>query len=175
MSSLREFSMAVMKKISNPYTFSFKVFPYFYFGFIAIFVALVFMGGGWQKEPGFLVVPCVMAVAGWVFMKVALNDLVDEVYDCGDHLVVRKRGEEEKIPLSEIINVNFAMTQQPARITLTLARPGKFGPAISFALPPKIYLSPLPRSEIAEDLIARVHAVRSRRPSPGSAGIRGAS
>lgn len=167
--------MAAMKKISNPYTFSFKVFPYLYFGFIGVFVALVFMGGGWEKEPAFVAVPCVMAVAGWVFMKVALGDLVDEVYDCGEFLLVRRRGEEEKIPLSDIINVNFAMNQQPARITLTLARPGKFGSAVSFALPPKLYLSPLPRSEIAEDLIARVHAARSRCPAAGGAGICGAS
>jgi len=150
-----------MKRISTPYTFSLKAFPFLFFGFLGVFAGLAWMGGAWRQEPAFLVLPGVMAFAGLWFMKVSLGDLVDEVYDCGDHLLVRNRGEEELIPLSEIINVNFAMNQPPARITLTLARPGKLGSTLSFALPPRIYLDPLPRSAIAEDLIARAHSARS--------------
>lgn len=164
-----------MKKISTPYMFSFKIFPYLYFGFIAVFLAMVVMGGGWEKDLAFVIVPCVMMVVGWVFMKVALSDLVDEVFDCGDSLLVRKRGQEERVPLASIINVNFAMNQQPARITLTLAKPGKFGSYISFALPPRIYLHPIPTSKVAEELIIRIHAARSRRTGNPGAGQGGAA
>ena len=150
-----------MKKISTPYTFSFKVFPFLYFGFIGVFIAMAWMSGAWEKQPGFLAIPCVMAVGGYFFMKAALTDLVDEVFDCGDFLLIKKGGKEERIPLSNIINVNFAMNQKPARISLTLAKPGRFGSPISFALPPKIYLHPVPHSDVAEDLIVRAHAARS--------------
>ena len=165
-------TQTAMKKISTPYTFSLKVFPYLYFAFILVFVLIVLMGGALNKDPVFIIVPCVMAVMGHYFLKVALQDLVDEVFDCGDFLLVRKRGQQDAIQFSNIINVNFAMNQKPARITLTLDHPGKFGSAILFALPPKTYLSPLPRSEVAEDLIARAHAARTRK-NEGQRGVSG--
>jgi hypothetical protein len=157
-----------MKRISTPYTFSFKIFPFLYFGFIGIFVALVMMGDGWRRQPEFLAIPGMMAIGGYWFMKLALGDLVDEVFDCGDFLLIRKGGEKERVSLSDIINVNFAVNQRPARITLTLARPGKFGSLVSFALPPRIYLHPVPRSEIAEDLIVRAHNARSKPRKKGT-------
>jgi hypothetical protein len=150
-----------MKKISTPYTFSFKVFPFLFFGFLAVIFALMLRGGVFKQTPMFVVVPCVMAAIGYFFMKMAIGDLADEVYDCGDFLLVRKRGAEERIPLSDIINVNWSMNQSPARITLTLDRPGTFGREISFAPPPKIYLTPFPKNDIAEELIARAHKARS--------------
>ena len=150
-----------MKKISTPYSFSLKIFPIFFFGFLALFFGLMLMNGAYEKNPQFLVIPAVMGVIGYIVMKTTLRDLADEVFDCGDFLLVRKRGEEDRVPLANIINVNFSMNARPARITLTLAKPSKFGPEISFALPPRVYLSPFPRSEIAEDLIARAQVARS--------------
>lgn len=151
-----------MKRISTPYTFSLKMFPFLYFGFLVVAFPLVVMTGSFKEEPMLFLVPCAMAIIGYYFIRVVLRDLVDEVYDCGDFLLVRKRGVEERVPLSDIINVNFATNQSPARITLTLDRPGKFGKEISFAPPPQIYLTPYPRNEIAEDLIARAHLARSK-------------
>jgi hypothetical protein len=152
-----------MKKISTPYTFSLKIMPWLYFGFVAIFGGVVLMGGAIKKDPLFVFVPFAMAIGGYYFFRVALRNLADEVYDCGDFLLVRKGGNEDRVPLANIINVNFAMNIRPARITLTLATPGKFGREIVFALPPKLYFSPLPTSELAADLIARAHTARLRR------------
>jgi len=151
-----------VKRISTPYTFSRKFFPFLFYGFLAMFLAFVGMSGAFRKEPLFLVVPCVMAVGGYFFMRAVLRDLVDDVYDCGSFLLVRKGRLEESIPLANIINVNFAINQRPARITLTLDKPGKFGKEISFAPPPKIYLIPYPRNEVVEDLIERAQMARSR-------------
>jgi hypothetical protein len=150
-----------MKKISTPYMGAFKIFPYAFFGFIAIFLILALQLGAWEKDRSFVVVPGIMAVAGWFFMKTALSNLMDEVFDCGEYLLVRRRGMEERVALADIINVDFTTHQPPARITLTLARPGPFGSRIAFAVPARIYLHPVPRSEIADELIARAHAARS--------------
>ena len=36
---------------------------------------------------------------------------MDEVYDCGDYLLVKKRGEEDTVLLSKINWVNFSIAQ----------------------------------------------------------------
>ncbi len=152
-----------MSKISTPYSFSLKILPWLYFGFLAVFGAVALVGSAGKEDRFFVLIAFAMAIGGYYVLRVSLRDLADEVHDCGDFLLVRKNGDEDRVPLANIINVNFAMNIRPARITLTLATPGKFGASISFALPPKLYLSPFPRSDVAEDLIARAHAARSRR------------
>lgn len=142
--------------------FSYKIGPFLFIGFVAVFIALVLISGAYKKEPMALLVPCLMAGFGYYFLKIPVRDLVDEVYDCGDFLLVRKHGEEDRVPLSGIINVTFSMNVQPARITLALAQPGKFGSEISFALPPRIYINPLAKNKIAEDLIFRANKARAR-------------
>lgn len=152
-----------MKRISTPYTFSLKIFPFVFFGFLAFFFFLLLRNGAYQKAPMFLLVPCVMAVIGYQWWKTTLRDLVDEVDDCGDYLLVKKRGEEDTVLLSNIINVNFSTDPRgvAARITLRLASPGKFGTEISFAPPPQIHMSFPRRNEIAEDLLARADKART--------------
>ncbi len=152
-----------MKKISTPYTFSLKIFPFVFFGFLAFLFFLLLINGAYEKSPMFLVAVGVVAVFGFYYTKMSRRDLVDEVYDCGDYLLVRKRGEEDTVPLSNIINVNFSTDQRgvAARITLRLASPGKFGTEISFAPPPQIYMSFPSRNEVAEDLLARADKARS--------------
>jgi hypothetical protein len=151
-----------MQRISTPYTFSIKSFPFVFFGFLAFFAFLLLINGALQKAPMFLVVVVVMAVIGFYSTKESRRDLVDEVDDWGDYLLVKKHGEENTVLLSNIINVNFSTDGggASARITLTLASPGKFGTEISFAPPPKIYIGFPCRNEIAEDLLARADKAR---------------
>jgi len=122
------------------------------------------MNGALQKAPMFLVFPCAVAVGGYYVWKVNIRDLMDEVYDCGDYLLVKKGNEEDTVLLSNIINVNFSTARDGAqgRITLTLDTPGKFGTEIRFAPPPHIYIGIPRRSEIAEDLSARAYKARSK-------------
>jgi hypothetical protein len=56
----------------------------------------------------------------------ALN-LVDEVFDLGDALLVRNGGQEERIALADIKNVNFFPYMSPPQVTLSLRRPSVFG------------------------------------------------
>lgn len=165
MSSQQPGAMGIgAKRISTPYTFALKqLTPLLYFGLLAFMFVLLLMNGALQRAPMFLVVLCVMAALGYVWWKTQVQNLVDEVNDCGNYLLVKKGNEEDTVLLSNIINVNFSTARDGAqgRITLTLDTPGKFGTEITFAPPPHIYMSIPRRSEIAEDLSARAYNARS--------------
>jgi hypothetical protein len=104
-----------MKKISTPYMFSVKALPFALVGMMVFIFALMLLNGGYEKSPGLLLMPCGMAVIGYYFAKMNSQGLADEVYDCGDCILVRKRGDEEKIPLANIINVNFNARPRASR------------------------------------------------------------
>ena len=95
-----------MKRISSRWTFFNKrLFPVIWFGFLAVFVALSLSLGAPEKDPMFLIGPAAMAIFGFVLMRKLVWDLADEVYDCGDELLIKNRGREDRIKLSNVINV----------------------------------------------------------------------
>ena len=156
------------RRISSRNTFFLKkVFPLLWFVFLAFLVAIVVTVGARQRDFSFLVIslftPLALAAFGFFFMKKFVWDLVDEVYDCGDFLQVRNRGEEDHVQLSNIMNVSVTSFMNPPRITLRLVNSGKFGSEISFSPIRKFTLNPFPKDPIAEDLIVRVDQARSRR------------
>ncbi len=106
-----------------------------------------------------------MAVVGFVVMKKLVWDLADEVYDGGDFLLVKNRGEEDRVLLSNIMNVSVSTNMNPPRITLRLVAPGRFGDEVSFSPASSFTLNPFARNQIAEDLIVRVDKARSARTS----------
>ena len=59
---------------------------------------------------------------GYFIMKKLVFDLVDEVWDDGDALVVKNRGQEERIALADIKNVSYSPFVNPPRVTLSLRR-----------------------------------------------------
>lgn len=154
-----------MKKISSGSTaFYKKVFPLVWFGFLAFFVLTSLLAGSVQDGQWlFIIMPCFMALIGFFVMKKLIWDLVDEVQDCGDYLLVRNGDDEDKIPLSNIMNVSASTNTNPPRITLRLVKPGRFGPEVSFSPPLKFSLNPFARNAVAEDLMVRVDQARSRR------------
>jgi hypothetical protein len=156
-------SSDAMKRISTKLTFAIKLTPFVFLGFLALFFVLLLMNGALQRAPILFVLPCVMAVFGYQYWKTSTRNLVDEVDDCGDYLLVKRRGEEDTVLLSTITNVSFSTDRRgaQARITLRLASPGKFGTEVSFAPPPHIYMGFPRRNEIAEDLLARADKARS--------------
>ena len=77
-------------------------------------------------------VPALMMAVGWVFFKSFLWDVVDEVHDTGEALRVRFRGEEETIAFADVLDVSLTRFTSPQRISLRLARPGRFGEQIVF-------------------------------------------
>ena len=139
------------------------MFPLIWFGFLAIFVVSTTLAGAAESDPIFLIGPAAMAVFGFFLMKKLVWDLVDEVYDYGDFLLIKNRGEEERVALSNIMNVSASTAMNPPRITLRLVRPGKFGGEIAFSPVMGFTLNPFATSQVADDLIVRVDRARSKR------------
>jgi hypothetical protein len=109
----------------------------------------------------FLIVPVVMAIIGYQIMKKMTFNLVDEVFDLGDALLVRSGGQEERIALADIKNVNFYPYMSPPQVTLSLRRPSVFGDTIVFCAPTRIM--PLSPSPMIEKLVDRIDAARRER------------
>ena len=59
-----------MTKISSKATFLYKrIFPIFWFGFLAVFLAISLFSGATRDDWMFLVVPCVMAIFGFFLFR----------------------------------------------------------------------------------------------------------
>ncbi len=141
--------------------FSKRLFPVLWFGFLALFViTAVAASGGRGLQPAFLIMPLVMAVIGFIVMKKLVFDLADEVWDDGTELVVKSRGQIERIPLSNIMNVSYMNLSNPPRVTLTLRNPGLLGKEVTFS--PPVRWIPFARSPIVDQLVERIDAARSR-------------
>jgi hypothetical protein len=151
-----------MKRISSGGTvFHKRLFPLFWFGMLAFVVFLGLRrapagGGAWLLVAGAVF----MAVLGALIMKKLVWDLADEVHDLGDYLLIRKGNEEERVPLSNIMNVSASTHINPPRVTLRLVRPGKFGPEITFTPRTCWRFMPFGKNPIVEDLIVRVDRAR---------------
>jgi hypothetical protein len=154
-----------MKKISSgTTTFYKKLFPLIWFGFLAFFVATSVTTGALREgEWMFIAVPVFMGVFGFFLMKKLMWDLADEVHDCGDSLLIRKGSDEERVPLSNIMNVSVSTNMNPPRITLRLVKPGRLGSEISFSPPFRLSLNPFAKDPVAEDLMVRVDQARMKR------------
>ena len=151
-----------MTLISSRMTFySKRVFPVIWFGFLAVFIlTAVAASGGRGFQPAFLIIPLFMAVFGFFLFKKLVFDLVDEVWDAGTELVIKNKGQIERIPLSNIMNVSYMNLSNPPRVTLTLRTPGLLGKEVTFS--PPVRWIPFARSPIVDQLIERIDAARSR-------------
>ena len=159
-----------MQRLSSPSTFIYKrVFPVFWFGFLAIFLIIGISGGVLDRWPEIwpsLGMPLFMGMVGIVLFKHIIFDLVDEVWLDGDQLVVKNRGEPSRIALSNVINVNASTMTNPPRITLMLrSESSRLGKTVTF-MPagPRGFFSAFKPNPIATDLIQRIDALR-RRPA----------
>ncbi|HYC54400.1 MAG TPA: hypothetical protein VEL28_05635 [Candidatus Binatia bacterium] len=140
-----------------------KIVPALWFIFLAVFVITGIVRGKATENPAFLLIPTLMAVAGFVTTRKLVWDLADEVFDYGDHLLVRKGNEQERIALSNVINVSISSLINPPRITLRLATPGRFGNEVAFSPSVGLRINPFAKIAVGEDLIARVDEARATR------------
>lgn len=152
-----------MRRISSRWTFFYKrVFPAIWFGFLILFIGVALFSGAARNAASplpFLIVPAIMIGFGYFIMKRLVFDLVDEVWEDGDSLVVKNRGQEEHIALSDIKNVSYTPYINPPRVTLSVRRHTIFGDQITFGAP--VRLVPFSTSPVIDDLIERVDRARS--------------
>jgi hypothetical protein len=151
-----------MRRISSRSTFLYKrVFPVFWFGFLAVFLGIsLFAGRGLNQSEmvPFLIGPLAMMAFGYFLMKMLIFDLVDEVWDDGDTLVVKNKDQSERIALADIKNVNYNVMVSPPRVALSLRRPTIFGDQVTFCAP--LRFVPFATSPVIDDLIERVDQAR---------------
>jgi len=148
-------------RISSSLTrFNKWVFPLLWIGFLVFFVGSSIADGVVEKDPMFLIGPVVVAVIGAFMFRHLVWDLADAVDDHGSHLVVRRRGREVRIALSNIMNVNISMATSPQRVTLRLVEPCEFGANVVFSPKSPLTLNPFAKNEIAENLMERAYAAR---------------
>jgi hypothetical protein len=93
-------------------------------------------------------------------MKRLIFVLVDEVWEDDNSLLIKNRGEEERVAFSDIKNVSYSPFMNPPRVTLSLWRSTVFGDDITFTAP--VRFIPLSQSPVIKDLIDRVDHARRK-------------
>jgi len=149
-----------MTLISSRRTFFLKrIFPFLFIAIAAMPVVAVLIAGK-DVPPAAYLPPVVLVPVLYIVMRKLVWDLADEVYDAGDYLLVKKGGEEERVQLSNVMNVSSSVMINPPRITLRLAKPGKFGHEVVFSPVVSFSIIRSGRNSIAEDLIVRMDKAR---------------
>jgi hypothetical protein len=149
-------------RLSSRATFFYKrVFPFTFVGFVLVFAAIpwfgVFNANPYSLLP-FIFVPVAMLAGHYFIMKKLILDLVDKVFEQGGTLLVRNGGREDRIALTDIINVNYNTFMSPPRVTLSLRKPSLFGSQVSFCAP--LRFNPFATSPVIDKFILRVDAAR---------------
>jgi hypothetical protein len=152
-----------VKKISSATTFYLKrIAPLLFVASLVVAIAVMLQHGKFEEMWWLLIVFVLMTAAvGYAFYR-RVWSLADEVFDHGDHFVVRRGSVQEKIRLSEVVNVAFRRSQNSRRVVLKLVRPGPFGDEVAFVPPLNFRWNPFAADPLEEDLIRRVDAERRK-------------
>ena len=136
-------------------------FPALWFGFLGIFFVTALISAV-RRSSSFwlpaLAITVVMAAFGSFLFRRLLFDLADEVLDAGTFLIARKGRIEERVALTNIMNISYSVMTSPPRVTLTLRTPGRLGKEVSFT--PPATLVPFAKSRAIVDLIERIDRAR---------------
>ena len=134
-----------------------RILPVIWFGFLFAWASFAVR----MRVPVLLVIPAAMGVFGFFIMKKRVWDLADKVYDCGDCLLVRFGGVEERIALSNIVSVSSDIAfNRPRRVELRLATPGRLGVRVAFIPKPWLRGNPFVHNAVTQDLMERVQRAR---------------
>ena len=158
-----------MRRLSSSYTYFYKrIFPLLWGGFLLVVVAIqlgAIQHARTSVQPAqilpFVLMPLLMAGVGFFIYRKLIHDLVDEVWLDGDYLVVKNRGEQRRVALADVMNVNASTMTNPRRVTLMLRTESRLGRNVSFMpASPRRFMSAFQPDPIATELIERVDALR---------------
>jgi hypothetical protein len=140
------------------------IFPIMWFGgLIGIAIESFFIQHTYEKSIMFIVIPIAMIFLGYFTHKKLIWDLVENVYDCDDHLIIKNRGTTEKILLTNIKNISASTGTNPPQVTLKFVKKNSLGNEITFSPKrPMLIINPFAKNEIVEDLIDRVDRARRK-------------
>jgi hypothetical protein len=151
-----------MKTISKPLIFVRYVVPFIVLIFITVGMIASIKTGEYRKSIIVVIVPILMTILTFYVFKKFVWDLVDEVVDNGEAISVCKGDVTIDIKITDIINVSYAMMQNPPRVTLKLGIETVLGREISFCPDEPGFALIRTKSVIAEDLIQRIELARQR-------------
>jgi hypothetical protein len=140
-----------------------RVVPLIWVAFAGVVTAITvwrLATGAQDQSPLELMPLLVLAGIAFLWTRLRGSGLADEVFDGGDHLVVRVGADEERVPLGTIEDVKESrLMKQPPQLDLVLTHPGRFGRVISF-IPTGYTLLPLTKSPLFYELKERTSAAR---------------
>jgi hypothetical protein len=134
--------LAPMRRISSRLTWwSKKFFPAFWFGLIGVVGTMMAVKAADGRVPGkVLLILLALAVFGYVMLRWLVFPLMDEVWIDGDDLVVRNHGQDDRFPITNIIDVEGSYVMRPEHVGIILQSPSRFGKGIRFAAPYRVFM-----------------------------------
>jgi hypothetical protein len=154
-----------MTRISSRMTFFHKrVFPAMWFGSLSLmFCVGTIEAIGKQQFVNIIpavVIPLFMAIFGYCMMNMMQSfDLVDEVWDCGESILIKNRGHDYQFGLSDFMSLSYAEFGNRPRVTLWLSEKSEdLGKGVVFILPFRFPLYMMP--PVARDLMVRIDEAR---------------
>ncbi len=118
-----------------------------------------------------IVVPCVMAAIIFVYFKYVIGAMADEVFDCGDTLLVKRGKVECQVRIAAIKSLADKTHGKEYRIVLKLRRPCLLGSKVAFA-PTLTGPNFFKAHPIATDLRSRIEESRKAEHLSGHKRIR---
>jgi hypothetical protein len=158
-----------MRRLSSSFTFFYKrIFPVFWLVFLLLFLAIALWGTQHARAPiesrqllPVFLAPLFVGGMGYFIFRKLIQDLVDEVWLDGDWLVVKNRGEQRRVALTDVVNINATSMTNPRRVTVMLRTDSRFGRSFSFMpASPRGFMSMFKPDPIATELIQRVDTLR---------------
>ena len=142
-----------------------RIFPVVWIAILGAFYIPLILGSrmGAPTDPLIFIAPVIVTVIAFLVMKRTVFNLVDEVWDRGDDLLVRNKGQEDRIPLADIMNVSYTMFGNNRRATLKLRTPCRFGSEVAFMPIAPAWRFTFFKNPILEALIDRIDAARQRK------------
>lgn len=82
-------------------------------------------------DPAWLIMPPLVTLLVWAYLRRFVFPLADEVFDAGDALLVRRGPHTERIAFCQITSVDYSLVFDPPRITVRFTSP-QGGAALDF-------------------------------------------
>lgn len=150
-----------MQRISSRSTaFTKRVLPFLLLAIVAAWFVVAMRVTRHSLHPAIVILPAAVAAFAFFVMKKVLFNLVDEVWDGGDFLLIRNRGEEDRVPLENIMNLSYTMFGNNRRATLRLRTPCRFGAEVAFMPAAAPWSFTFYKNKMLDDLIERIDATR---------------
>jgi hypothetical protein len=153
--------MPGMKKISGKMFAQKILLPIIFAAMPTIFLFTALQRKEWDGASNLRFFPfLIFPIAGY-FTYRRYSKFMDEVFDCGDYLVVKRKDLEDNISLSNISNIGYSSSSKNSRlVTLKLRKECVFGGEVSFEVKDNDIFKAFKKNEIIEDLLVRVEKIR---------------